>query len=305
MKWIICLLISFLFMGCSINFGFQQGIDELKPMDAKTLILPIWFPSGKDLIVSEFSYSELKSTIYSINLGTKRNETIVSVDGEAIAHALSPDGNSMAISIQNSNTFSDGIWTFNVRDGSRSYVGVGQAAAWSPNGRQLAIFSCTQLADGNSTWATLRLVDLVNNQEDIVFSQNNCFRLGRVVWSSADKIAFSYSSQNDSAEDVAQIYIYDLSTKKVWQLFGKNSWSPSFSPRGHELAYIKNYEITLSDVEGNCEKTVHSSKLSNIGYVTWSPDGTRLAASGMGKVYIIDLSAALESEYDQQAFSCP
>ena len=101
-----------------------------------------------------------------------------------------------------------GFGYFNITDKSNYFVGIGEATTWSPDGKLLAIYSCVQLPDGNSTTATIRLVNLLNGKEEILFSQNSYLKLPYMSWSSDKKnIAFSFSRDNTNEEHLDQIFV--------------------------------------------------------------------------------------------------
>ena len=99
-------------IGCSKESNLSKGVTELKQSQSVPLSSPVWSPSGEELATSHISYSDYQSTIYIIDLKTNQHTALITVDGEAVVHSWSPKGQNIALSILNSNKFSDGIWIF-------------------------------------------------------------------------------------------------------------------------------------------------------------------------------------------------
>lgn len=292
-------------VSCSVQSKDSPGIEQLKGITSQALTHPSWSPSGEYLAVSDVSESDLQSTIYVVDLKTNKSTVVANLDGEAIAHSWSPDGKQIAVSILGSNKYSDGIWVFNILDHSNYFVGTGEAAAWSVDGEKLAIFSCTQLSDGNSTVATLRLVSLSKKEEEVVFSKSSCLKIAYIDWSSDDKhITFSFSEDQPENKHVDQIFIVDIATKEVSKILDKGSWSPSFSPDDSKVVFIKNYALAVSNVAGTCQVDVENLNTEIIGDVSWSPDATKWAISGLGKVSIIDIGTFMGQDFLQNTSIC-
>lgn len=293
-------------IGCSVPSSPSQGVVELKQAPSVSLTSPIWSPSGNELAASHISYSDHQSTLYIINLEKKQNTTLMTIDGEVIAHSWSPNGESVVVSILNSNKFSDGIWVFNITDNSNYFVGIGEAAAWSPDGMQLAVFSCNQLSDGNSTTATLRLVDMSTKKEEVLFNKGSCLKLAYVSWSSDNNnIAFSFSENKVDEKHLDKIFEVNLLTKNVNEILGEGNWSPSFSPNGERVIFVKNYGLAISNRTGTCQLDIKDVGIDIIGDVAWSPDGTTWAISGLGKIYLIDIKNFLGQDFYQNTTICP
>lgn len=304
-KTILIIIMLLLNVSCSAQSKNTQGVEQLKGVPSQALTHPIWSPSGEYLAVSDVSDSDLQSTIYVVNLKTNKNTVVANLDGEAIAHSWSPDGKEIAVSILGSNKYSDGIWVFDILDHSNYFVGTGEAAAWSVDGEKLAIFSCAQLSDGNSTVATLRLVRLSKKEEEVIFSKSSCLKIAYIDWSSDDKyIAFSFSEDQPDNKHVDQIFIVDMATKEVSKILDKGSWSPSFSPDNNKFILIKDYALAVSNVSGTCQVDVENLNTEIIGDVSWSPDATKWAISGLGKVSIIDIGTFMGQDFLKNTSIC-
>jgi Tol biopolymer transport system component len=305
-KIVLGMILIAVTFSCSPQGKPVQGVEELKRNPSVPLVTPIWSPSGDHIAASHIAYTDHRSTVYDFDLTTQKSTVLLFIEGEAVAQSWSRDESYLAVAISQSITFSDdGIWVFNVADGSNKYIGPGEAVAWSPDGSLLAIYSCEHLLDGKSSIVTVRLVNLAQKEEEVLFSENSCFKLSYMSWSPDNKvIAFSFSEDKITERPLDQIFVIDLSTKKVNRISGEGSWSPSFSPDGEKVVFVKNYALGISDETGTCQIDVKDLGIDIIGDVSWSPDGTKWAISGLGKIYVIDVEQVMGAEFFQVNSLC-
>jgi Tol biopolymer transport system component len=302
----VCMLVSA--MGCTSQKNLVRGMDELVQKPSGPLVTPIWASSGDHVAASYIAYTEHRSTIYDFELKTHKSTILTSIEGKAVAQSWSMDESHLAITISESITFSnDGIWVFNIADSSYNYIGIGEAASWSPNGNLLAIYSCTELPDGNSRVATVRMVSLSQKkEEEILFREDGCLKLAYMSWSpDSKKIAFSFGKGEATQLPTDQIFVIDLSTKKTTRILGEGNWSPSFSPDSEKIVFVKNYKLGVSDKNGTCQVDVRDLGLEVVGDVSWSPDGTKWAISGLGRLYIVDVQEIMGRDFLKNILVCP
>ena len=304
---ILVLFLTIFMISCTTQRNSTQGVIEIKQGPTKSLVWPVWSPSGDKIVSSNIMSSEHRSTLYVIDLNNYKKTAILTIEGEAIAQSWSVDGENIAVAISQSMTFpNEGIWVFNITNDSHYFVGAGEAAVWSPDGKQLAIFSCTQLSDGNSTSATIRVVDLAKNEEEILFKESSCLKLAYMSWAADNKnIAFSFSEDSTTNNHLDRIFVIDLPTKEVRQILDEGSWSPSFSPTDGRLIFVKNYSLGVTDRAGKCPFEIKDLGTDIVGDVSWSPDGKRWAVSGLGKIYIIDVESFMSEALLQSNITCP
>lgn len=306
LKGMSILLPLIMITSCSTQTRLLPGVEQLDYVPSAALVHPVWSPSGDYLMASSVSYSQRRSTIYEINLATHKSTDLITLDGEAIVHSWSPDQQSIALSILNSTTYTPGIWIFSIEGKPDYFVGPGEAAAWSPDGKQLAVFSCTQLSNGISYVGTVRLISLPSKAEETLFSADGCFKLADMTWSRDNKsIAFSFSEYTTAQGHYDQVFLVDLATKQVHKVLGPGSWSPSFSPNAEEIAYIKNYVLAISDPTGTCISKIKDLGVGLVGDVAWAPDGANWAVSGLGKIYVIDIGKFMADGSYENITPCP
>jgi len=291
-------------VGCSPKENSTQGVYKIESGPSVSLVNPIWSPEGNRLTASHIAYQDNKSTIYNFDLQTREFTPLISIDGEAVAQSWSSDGATLAISVSGSTSLpKDGVWIFNVSGGSPSYIGSGEAAVWSPRGNSLAVYSCEY---GSSGIATVRIIDLSQKEEQIIFSHRNCFKLAYMTWSAdGENIALSFGEGKLSQNPVDRTFVVNTSARKVTQILGEGNWSPSFSPDSDAIVIVNNYKLAISDKAGHCQIDVKDLGIDTVGEVSWSPDGKKWAVSGLGKTYIIDIEEALGQNFFQSSSMCP
>jgi Tol biopolymer transport system component len=306
-KMVMGIVLIVLALSCLPQGNTVQGVDELRRNPSVPLVTPIWSPSGDRIVATYVAYTDHKSIIYDYNLTSRKPTILLTIEGEAIAQSWSRDESYLAVTISQSITFSDdGIWVFNMADGSSEYVGPGEAAVWSPDGNLLATYSCEYFPDSKSSIVTVRLVDLSQKTDEVLFSENNCLKLSYMSWSPDNKkIAFSFSEDKITERPLDQIFIIDLSTKEANKISGDGSWSPSFSPDGEKVVFVKNNVLRISDKTGTCQIDVGNLGMEIIGDVSWSPDGAKWAVSGLGRLYIIDVGLIMGQDFLQSTLRCP
>lgn len=105
--------------------------------------------------------------------------------------------------------------------------------------------------------------------------------LGSIVLSpDGTKAAFDMLTPDWQSTDV---YIANMNggniTTTQLTTDGSSFW-PQFSPNGHQILYIKGWDIWAMNTDGSNQHIVFSSTLNNAGAwsATYSPDGTQIAA---------------------------
>lgn len=291
-------MFALLVTGCSTNNDPSKGIVEIKPNYTQPLVFPIWSPDGDKIIATNISELEHQIIIFLIDLETYKKNILYTINGYGMAQSWSSDGSAIAVSISSSISFKDdGIWIFNLFNNTNYFVGKGESATWSPDGKKLAINSCSYSGYYYPSIATLRIVDTLTGNEELLFSKNDCLKLAYISWSKDNKyIIFSYAYRSNSSGDLNSVVVINLATKQVKEIMKGNDWSPFFSPAGDRFVYVHDDSLQISNTSGTCQSPINLPDIDIIGDVSWSPDGTKWAMSGLGKIYILDITKYFGSQ---------
>lgn len=273
--------------------------------DGRTVGRPVWSPTGQELAFTIFDPDNGKGEIDIVNKSTHAVRTLVDQD-YVRAPSWSPDGKYIAYNYLRE------IMMVPV-DGSvvpRSLTS-GQIAAFSPNGKEMAIFD----NDGTASSSTyiLKILDLETANEKTVFSRSagnqDIFDLS---WSPDNKrLAFSLPPEkSDSGNAQRDIYIYDLETENLLQYtFGDDNFFPTWSPQGNQIAYLHRpttqayVSIMISLVDGSCK--VEVPNINHALSLAWSPEGSYLAYTEPTSIYLLDLALIFGENFRTIGPKCP
>jgi TolB protein len=170
--------------------------------------------------------------------------------------------------------------------GRKCLVRDGHAPSWSPDGKYIAYSTddSYSLVPENVRAAAINLVEVSSQvvtplitfppPQDAI----NRLRTSTVTWAPDGK-TIAYSTQTytftDSTlnEDVGSIWLMSLDNKQP--VFLTSGQSPAWSPTRKEIAFQRNQDILLYDLETRTEQVlVHDPKAAHSP--AWSPDGQQL-----------------------------
>lgn len=176
----------------------------------------------------------------------------------------------------------------------------GLVAVWSPDGGRIAFTRCINCEVGGTN-SEIFIIDIdtsVGLQE--VRLTNNPFSDGISDWSpDGEKILFrsdfslddSYDARGDwytiniDGSGKQRIAVYDSTFSQAWM---------RYSPDGRHIAFIgrtTNNEIYIMGADGANIKRITNNYLHK-SFVSWSPDGTRLAFTANGQIYLVNVDGS-------------
>jgi Tol biopolymer transport system component len=222
------------------------------------------------------------------------------------AQSWSPDGTNIVYSHYRE------IWLIRT-DGTMApeLLASGQVAAWSPNGKQIAIFENVGTA-GLGRYI-LKILDLETGVEETLLSINvGKQEIFDLAWSPENtRLAFSLPPEKpDSKNNRQDIYLFDIETEELSQFtqIGEN-YLPTWSPDGKQIAYLHRPSSTgssfiiISQTDGNCKVTVPGVK--DVGDLAWSTEGSYLAYTQPTGVYVLELALVFGQDFKTMGPKCP
>lgn len=275
------------------------------PPDKKSVGSLTWSPTGKELAFTAFDPWTGDNEIYIVDLNKSEARILINQTGVKV-QSWAPNGKDIAY-----NHYRE-IWLIST-DGSTTpdLLTSGQIAAFSPNGGQMAIFENVGTGDLNTyilkilyletgVEKTLLSID-VGNQEifDLSWSPDNT------------RLAFSLPSEKPDGKNNRQdIYVFNIETEELSQftLTGEN-YLPTWSPNGRQIAYVYRSSsagpstIVISRVDGNCKVVMPG--IYDVGYISWSPEGSYLAYTQHTGIYLLDLAIVFGEDFQTTGPKCP
>ncbi len=180
----------------------------------------------------------------------------------------SPDGEDIAITVDQHT-----IWIFNIASRNFTYLTAGEGATWLPEGDKLAIYVGPS-ANDDTDHREIRIVDL----------QGNILRTLEVGAFIPELLQLQpYLIQPD--EDLSG---FDISPDGEHLIFSLDLYTGMLEGEGRGEQRQETYKVNLRD-----ESTFPFLPGETVGFVSWSPDGNKIAyiqpkILGIGKLIIVD-----------------
>jgi Tol biopolymer transport system component len=212
-----------------------------------------WAPDGSTIFAVGARYLPAPlADLFSIEVATGKSTKLTEVSGVYGFASWSSDGEKIALTVDQ-NT----IWIFDVSTRSSTYLTAGEGAVWLPDGDKLAIY-VGPLPDADTDHREIRIVDL---QGDVL----DTLEVGAVIPELLQLKPYLVRPDEDlSGLDISPdgdniIFSLDLYKGK---LEGED--------RGEERQEA--YLVNLRD-----ESVLPFLPGEPVGFISWSPDGTKIA----------------------------
>jgi TolB protein len=294
LSMILC-VITWVANSCGVlsTKAVQPEIDQLGP-SGYGFRRPVWSPDGSKIaITAQTVVSSWTSEVFVLDVSKGRKKSIMYTDnGSVLAIGWSPDGNQLLLASQEGGDWPEGIWKINAdKKSSAEFLASGYDAAWSPDGKSLAVL--THAKGRAHQDVKISLVNLETKDEEIIFRKRASNVVGDdLAWSpSGDELIFAYGPPGVGQLD---LYVLNVATAEARRITeeGEN-YSPSWSPDGNLIAYLsdpgKEYNpvLFIADKNNTCRQELVS--LDDLRWPSWSPDGKQIAFISHGKVYLLSL----------------
>jgi Tol biopolymer transport system component len=224
---------------CDIWIANADGTNQTQLTVAEsTELLSRWMPSGDEVIYT--SNRTGTRSLWSINLNTKRERSVLDIGRDIGYYDLSPDGSQIAFNKSDGNTVN--AWTVPLAGGVPRQMTfekeLGGFAAWSPDGRWLAY----QAKHGDNSYIMV-IPATGGDAEQITFAPGHSWVYG---WApDSDKIVFA-----GYRNDLWNVYWVSRTTKKELQITDYKKLNsfvryPAWSPLDDQIVY------EYSETKGN------------------------------------------------------
>ncbi len=309
---VLCLAVAALSCGHPLPVLEYPGVTRIGPLEGG-LFDPAWSPDGDELALNSFPTMPAEimpqGEIYILDLASGRLRLLLKTEGVSRAvQGWSPDGKLIAYA----NLFSldaqhpEGIWVVNVDGhGEPRFIAQGNLAAWSPNGREMAIHEYTDSEE------LIWVLDLITGDKRVIFRRSGG-GIGYKMSYSPDGTRLAFGWSPSRVRSGRKIYLLDLRDGTLSQLTtrsGHNDY-PTWSPDGKMLAYVaeagQETSIMIVRADGRCSvRLLKMSTWRDIRGTAWSPDGRKIAFWWEGLIYAMDLSAVLGEDFLSTGLACP
>lgn len=274
-----------------------DGITFISLKDPLPIDSIVWSPADEnEILVTAGEVGQGPAEVYILDLQSGKKKSLAKTKyGDFVRSMWSPDGNRIYIIVrENSMGYEPGgLWVVNVDTGSTSYYLDAGDAAWSPDGKTLAL-KTFEYTNANSKTIKIKLFDVNTKQEEEIFTNNSSGYFWGLSWSpSGEHLVFGLGQ-----DEPGDLFIVDINTHRASNVTeGRKGSNPTWSPRGNVIAYEmwppdgSRTTINLINSNGTCEVTI-----PNYEYVwspTWSPDGRKLGFLSYDGIYLIEADQAL------------
>jgi Tol biopolymer transport system component len=318
-KIILLCLIALLLPSCgkSSPWGNNEKYTSLLVSTDSIPTFMNWSRDGQQILLTDIYSMKNNSSlrIYDLQSGMR---LLVQTDwGILVGCDWSPDGKKILVSSgDNSTTYRAGIWILSTKtEDQPEFLGEGYTAAWSPDGKTIAIVSVPKVIESSLWEVTLSLYHLDTGSKEVVTSISAPFyQIDKLSWSpTEEKLAYSYQYGDDTGKILHTASIIDLVTKEIVTFTSEATiYYPSWSPEGNMVALVvyrkspNNALITepvlaIVNSDGSCLRDI----VEGVESASWAPNGQIAVARGSSGIYLLDIRALLGLDTLPQRLSCP
>jgi Tol biopolymer transport system component len=289
----------------TVQLILSPGVSRLSNIEFREIA---WAPDGETILALSIPAAPgSENNIFSVSFPSGDINMIPFASNEFSLPSWSPSGLNLAITIG-----LDSIWLLDPIEGSSLYLTQGEAATWAKDGKQLIVYT-GNLTDQNASGRQLRIGTL----DDSVKKTIPLGEMRTKEWSSEYISGLNLSGDGSRAvysiwipqagPNIHEAFVVDIVSGTVSRFqpneqIGQMVWAPD----GKSIAYIRfinsDYlgELVIADPAGTCLfKPLLPSKIRSI---SWSPDGSMIAFSSYGGIYVLDLLSTRQGS--QQGDGC-
>ncbi len=258
--------------------------------------------------MATFSYPEYQSAIYIFDVKTAKSRVLLQTSGRISPQGWSRDGKQILVASFGAQNLREGIWAMDPDGQDLTYLGEGYAAAWSPIGDHVATLSCRQPTGAGIWRAAIRVIDVANKTAQVLPGTEPCASNFHLAWApNGSWIVYSYAQESSIQHPSDRIFLMDPSPGQTKLLIDQDSWAPTWFSDSDWIALVRGgaqpaeSSVELYSVRENCSRLVSIPGLTLIGEIALSPDGTQLAITAGGNLYVTDLRSIMGEGF----LSCP
>ena len=306
------LLLGLAILSTSSCVSPTAELETRAPVSAKfdnlPIMFPTWSPDGKRMALIELATDGETGGIGYVAVIDISTGTIVRLNNDDGLYSWpkwSPDGTLLAV---HSNYE---IWLVDTANGTMRYLIKGEGAAWSPDGKALAVFESPR-SGGPLDNFQIVFVTLSGEKLGQVFAGAIDLQtetpppLPTVAQGSFAGMDWSPEGQTIIYSVVypnryqADIFLVNVDGSGLRQLTTKGiNKEPTWSPDGTKIAYISSndfarYDLFVMTPIGNCH--VRLTRNGHTRSPSWSPDSRRLSFQEASTLYVLDIHTILRDK---------